>query len=111
MDEHGYPTVEELNKITRWPYTDGAKGWFTYIMSKWKYAADGYWTESLFIDPQGRSPEHIYAISTTGWSGNEDVIDAMKKNAMLWMSSWYSSRRGGHYEFRVKPQFMEPRED
>ena len=38
-------------------------------------------------------------ISTGGWSGNEDLIGAMQNNAMLWIMTWVSSRRGGHYTF------------
>ena len=36
---------------------------------------------------------------TGGWSGNEDIIDAMRCNTMLWMLYWCSSERGGRYIF------------
>jgi len=108
MDEHGYPTVEELAEIADWDYLKGARGWFAHIMSKWKYAADGYWHESTFVDGMDPEPEHVYGISTAGWSGNEDILGAMKENRMLWMTTWYSSRRGGHYEFRVRANMMDP---
>jgi hypothetical protein len=106
MDD-GYPTVEELNKISRWPYTDGAAGWFGYIKSKWKYADAGMWTEATRTNGP-KELEAVFGISTGGWSGNEDILDAMRKNNMLWMLSWYSSRRGGHYVFRVRELFMNP---
>lgn len=33
-------------------------------------------------------------------SGNEDLIDAMRRNTMLWHVTWQLSARGGLYIFR-----------
>jgi hypothetical protein len=38
---------------------------------------------------------------TGGWSGNEDIIKAMKKHKYFWWCFWVQSRRGGHYWFKL----------
>lgn len=47
-----------------------------------------------------------YAVQTTfitgGWSPNEDVIEAMHRNTILWMLCWESSHRGGKFVFEHK---------
>lgn len=40
-----------------------------------------------------------WEISTGGWSGNEDIIEAMQDNQVFWSLHWLESRRGGHYKF------------
>lgn len=39
---------------------------------------------------------------TGGWSANEAVISAMKKNHVMWSLCWESSHRGGLYVFRER---------
>ncbi len=83
------PTSPELARIREWPHSDFA-GWMKYIAEIWAY------------------PDHItnkdgvWHVSTGGWSGHEDIIEAMQANNTLWLLHWYSSRRGGHYQFRTR---------
>lgn len=97
-DHDGYPTEEELDLIRKWPHD--ARSWFEYIHECWHMAEWGWEEEELQADP-GDAEERGYHISTGGWSGNEEIIDAMRANRVLWGLTWWSSRRGGHYEFRV----------
>jgi len=60
-----------------------------YIRDHWKYADDGYWEEDGLK----------YTLHTAGWSGNEDIINAMRKNYIFWVLYWEQSNRGGHYIF------------
>lgn len=41
-------------------------------------------------------------MSTGGWSGNEEIIQAMRNNKWFWATQWVQSKRGGHYVFEVK---------
>lgn len=90
MDDDGYPTEEELARIAAWPVEDFL-GWMDYIHSLWTLADWGWHVE-----------DGKYLISTAGWSGNEDIIEAMQKNTLLWVLHWQMSRRGGHYEFQMQ---------
>jgi hypothetical protein len=108
MDEDdGYPTQEALDKIVNW------RGNFidlmTYVKSIW-WMPDWGW--HLLEGPEvtlGEDSDYVptqytrmyYKISTGGWSGNEDIIEALQKNPIFWSMCWQSSRRGGHYEFDV----------
>jgi len=88
LDEDGYPTEAAINLIEKWVYTDGRE-LFEFIKKIW-WSAD-----TLFDD----SEEHLIKLHTGGWSGNEDIIAAMKKNTMVWLKYWHTSHHGGHYEF------------
>lgn len=39
---------------------------------------------------------------TGGWSGNEDVINALRQNLPFWSLFWEKSTRGGHYYFKIR---------
>ena len=100
-----YPSEDELKKIEEWPGED-LRGWFSYIKSVgeyWPTASFGWHEVDTDKDDLREKPYHAYLISTGGWSGNEDIIAAMEKNFVCWVQTWYSSTRGGHYEFRVRP--------
>ena len=92
MDTDGYPEEHELQTIREWQ--DDYLALMTYIYERWKYA-DWGWREP-------DADHECYHISTAGWSGNESLIEAMEANRMFWLMTWQSSRRGGHYEFKVR---------
>ena len=89
FDADSYPTDAMLKAIEAWPPVAGFAGLLAAIQPYWRYP--DYWEQ------EGRN----YSISTGGWSGNEDIIGALQANHMFWACCWYSSRRGGHYEFRL----------
>lgn len=43
----------------------------------------------------------ILRLSTAGWSGNEEIIKALKRNRIFWSMFWAKSERGGHYTFEI----------
>jgi len=96
MDKDGYPEDHELKKIEEWNYRD-FEGLMAYVEERWRYADCGYWKK-------GRK---YYRISTGGWSGNEEIIGALKENTMFWMCCWWSSRRGGHYMFTIPKKIVD----
>jgi hypothetical protein len=38
-------------------------------------------------------------LKTGGWSGNEDIINALQQNVVFWTKYWRTSKRGGFYAF------------
>lgn len=93
-----YPSEEDLQAIRDWESIADADGWFRFVRSIW-WAPEWGWHEDSVTDDLDR-PVRRYSISTGGWSGNEDIIEAMGHN-MLWHVTWQQSRRGGHYIFDV----------
>jgi hypothetical protein len=94
LDDDGYPTEEAISLIEKWPYND-PQGLFDFIEEMW-----------AIVDFNERTIEHV-SLSTAGWSGNEGIIEAMKENWQFWMLYWYSSTRGGHYEFDLSRKYGE----
>jgi len=89
MDSDGYPDKDELEKIKSWNWRDG-EGLLEYVAGLWHW--DNYaWQKGK-----------LWFLSTGGWSGNEELIDAMQENLVWWMFHWYRSTRGGHYEFQPR---------
>ena len=99
LDKDGYPTMETLNKIRRWPLND-FKGMMEFIKPIWKYSDEGYWSEIDYECEEFKGTR--YNLSTGGWSGNEDLVQAMGENGMFWILCWYQSQRGGHFIFEVR---------
>lgn len=86
-----YPCEHDLKLIREWSGDDPA-GWLTFIRGIW-WMPDWGWSIE----------DDAHCVSTGGWSGNESIIAAMEDNVSLWFLTWESTRRGGHYEFRVRP--------
>lgn len=95
LDSDGYPTDGALDKISKWDYSD-IPGLFKFIYDIWWMPEFG-WRETTHDDGTQQ-----YSLSTGGWSGNESILRALKDNSMIWLITWYSSRRGGHHVFLVK---------
>ena len=96
-----YPTEKELKFISNW----ASDSWdfmpfMEFIESIWRMADWGF-----------RKKGRLFWLSTGGWSGNEDILHAMRKNKNLfWIVCWQSSRRGGHYRFHV-PKIKKSKEN
>lgn len=91
-DEHAYPTEAALDMIRHWPNED-LPDLFDFIKSIW-------WMPSWGWHEVEEEEVTSYHLSTGGWSGNEDIIGAMRNHHIFWMLYWYSSRVGGHFVFR-----------
>lgn len=94
---YDYPSKQELHWVSAWDNDLGS--WFTYIRSLW-WAPEWGWTEERGHDELDERPVTRFRISTGGWSGNEDVIEAMQ-HSLGWFFTWVQSRRGGHYIFEL----------
>lgn len=89
FDADGYPTAETERAIANWDFRD-APGWLAYIQASWNHHYGRIWREDGLIK-----------MATGGWSGNEAIVEAMRRNSLLWSMLWESSHRGGLEVFRV----------
>ena len=93
-----YPTEEELAQIRNWDCKQGFQGLTDLIESLWW---DPEWGFKLHKGQNTfRKAVMKLELHTGGWSGNEDIIDALQDN-MFWLLCWNESRRGGHYKFEM----------
>lgn len=90
LDSDGYPTEEALEKIAKWPIGDWV-ALMEFVRDLWLYADCGYWQQN----------GTLYEIATGGWSGNEDLIGALRGNHVFWVMYWVSSHRGGKHVFNL----------
>ncbi len=97
-----YPTIEDLMTIRNWKFEDFYKDYVAfaeYIVNLWHYGEP--WAKLM-----GKKVKRL-KLSTGGWSGNEEIIDAMSKT-FFWMMCWERSERGGHYLFKIP--YIKPKE-
>lgn len=96
IDKDGYPTKESLLEVARFDSIKDIDGYMDLISSLWSYP-------DRFV----LKGDELY-LSTGGWSGNEDVIQAMRQNFFFFVAhtEW---KRGGHYWFSLKGFRKEPK--
>lgn len=82
-----YPTEKELKTIEKWSLDDW-EGLLAFIEPLWIHY--GRFT---------RKPRSL-EMATGGWSGNESIMEALRKN-MFFMIAWESSHRGGLFKFNL----------
>jgi hypothetical protein len=101
LDNEGYPTPEWIEYIKNYvpdkslPIIDFVKmilidGWY---MSDWGFVLKRQYRGKIKIE-----------LHTGGWSGNEEIIDAIKSNIQLTHGKmkYVSYRMGGHHYFEIK---------
>jgi hypothetical protein len=95
MNTGGYPDEQELERIRTWPLNEASEfdSLMAYIREQWVYAETGYWV-------QRRS---VYRLATGGWSGNEEIIRAMRGNGVFWGGCFLASISGGLHLFCTNP--------
>lgn len=88
-----YPSEPELKYIREFDCVkDDPFKLVKFIGEIWAYADDGG-----FVLRKNKLTLH-----TGGWSGNEDIIRALRDNEYFFMLFWMKSERGGHYLFEIK---------
>ena len=106
LDDDSYPSEDRIAQIQKANDIPNAAHWlietFPRLVESMHYGSaevrDG-------VDDFDRRIK-VVAFSTGGWSGQEDLINAIEGSllGMLYLWSW---RRGGHYEFRVPLSALE----
>lgn len=95
--EGGYPTDEYLEWIRNYDILRGDPLWFFRVL------VENWWHGDYGCEISRKyKGKRTIAMSTLGWSGNEDVIQAMRENFWLWSVYWFSHKRGGHYAFLIE---------
>jgi hypothetical protein len=102
-DRDGYPTEAEVERVKAWEVRNArdAAALLRYLRTIWWNADWGFPEEASEVKDILGHPALQWSISTGGWSGNEELVGAMQVNQMFWMVAWFSSRRGGHYQFQL----------
>jgi len=95
LDKDHYPDEKSLIQIREWDILkQGVQGLLDLVEENTNHPD---WSISI----KGKRVLH-YEYHTGGWSGNEDVIDALRENMLFFSMFWEKSTRGGHYYFKIK---------
>jgi len=105
-DKDGYPTIEELKKIEKWElvnYPNDIEELVMFVCDCLWHPEDSFkfvkWNE---IRCKKLNCIHwTLELHTLGWSGNEDIVEALNKN-LFWILFWKKSERGGHFYFDIE---------
>ena len=87
FDSDGQPTEETLETIRQWPYP--FTGLLDYVREAWRDDFGRTWVD---VD-EHKKP--VLKLATGGWSANEDIARALRRNHMFRAALWQSSHRGG----------------
>ena len=89
-DSDGYPTEEALDYIKNWSITGKyfGKGNYEELIE--------YVRSILTYNDAINYEDGLLEIHTFGWSGNEDIIEELKKTD-LWLLKHRATQTDGHY--------------
>ena len=90
-----YPSDVELEAIRYWDKT--LKELLDFIEEIYEYDPPRLRVGRSGFD---RKKCYKYEIHTWGWSGNEDIVEALRRT-MFWFTFWQKSERGGHFYFEI----------
>ncbi len=99
LDYNGYPDDKSLEEIENFDLMkprclERLPEFVKLIYDNWNYAD----FHGIRYCKEGGMLE----LHTFGWSGNEDVINSVKKSkSLFWGFFWEISTRGGHYWFKL----------
>ena len=102
LDSDGYPTEDALDRIGTWPAKDGWQRLMAFVKDLWNYADIGFWTEEETDDEFREDKATRYRLATGGWSGNEEIVTALRCNTIFHMMHWWGSLRGGLHIYLVR---------
>ena len=105
FDSEGYPDEKTLRLVRH--YSGSALEFFRALKTGWKHGESGVRENLNARDLCGHRIVR-FQLHTWGWSGNEELINAMERNLMLQMLTWEQSRRGGHYVYEFKRDLVIP---
>jgi len=92
LDDDGYPDTESLNRLETFQPDD--------VMEYVKLIEENWWAPDWGFKIFKIKGRDFLSLHTAGWSGNEEVIRAIKKN--LFVYRLQIERIGGHYLFELE---------
>jgi len=96
IDDEGYPT----NEILQW-----IKDFDPQIMSFINFVEilhKCWWMDDWgFVFKRKYKNKRTLELHTGGWSGNENIIRALKSNFFFFSMTWQKTYVGGHYYFEI----------
>lgn len=97
FDEEGYPTEETLEVVRKWKIASNfaVRDLLAFVEKAWRY--------KFQIRRGGLGRRRWIYIATSGWSGNEELVGALRDNAVFWSLCWLESHRGGGFKFLTAP--------
>jgi hypothetical protein len=104
LDSDGYPTEEILDTISNWHIEEDYMDLIELIRDLWKWSDWGVKVgkEQHEQYANGIKMCRMVELHTGGWSGNEAIVHALKRNKFFWAVCWVKSERGGHHTFEIK---------
>lgn len=101
LDDDGYPTEETLKIIREWQYDEVQRyaDLMAFVGKAW------HWQDYMYVNATKNSfGDRVweYTCITGGWSGNEELVGALKDNVIFWTMCWRESHRGGKHIFEVR---------
>ena len=95
LDIDGYPTEEYLDFIRGYDFLfEDVRPFLDILRDGWAYRDWGFKFRRKYKDHQ------TLELHTAGWSGNEEVIGALKETYFFTLY-WEKTHRGGHYYFKI----------
>lgn len=89
---NNYPTKEDLKYIKSFDLTkEPVYKLLDYVENIWEYGDWGFHRTYLTL-----------YLDTGGWSGNEDIIEALMQNFLFWSMYFVWHKRGGHYKLSCR---------
>lgn len=88
-------------------------GKIEYVIERWQW---GVWEESVykvrdilsrFVGEGKPSWNYRVRLAPGGWSGNEDIIKALRNNELFWMCYYEEWKRGGLWVFEIPEKSWE----
>jgi hypothetical protein len=99
LDHNGYPTEEYLIYLRDFDIKEIDE--FLDILSTGWWCADwGFKLSKVYKDKRFNRKCRTLELHTGGWSGNEEIISALREG-FFFVMYWWKSYRGGHYIFQI----------
>jgi len=107
FDEHGYPLKDTLDEIALWPKERGWGELMRFVAKAWKSWDRNSDDGGSLVSATFTDGSELWQAAPLGWSGNEDIITALKWNRAFWDECLTAlpnpTHRSPYYEFRMEP--------